>query len=182
MQCLISGDLESAAEIAPRLRALGGCPHLARLLADIRRLEGECRRAGEIREANRLKRRHRALSVFGVHGLDVERLLPSVRLPDGYEGKILLVAVFGGAAHGRTLLRCGDAWHREILEDARQEVADLGLTRAQVDAVGGAWVRFDADGAIAVWGASEEFGACDRLTAVDLIRTAYPQRPVRALD
>ena len=110
------------------------------------------------------------------------RLLPPVRLPDGYAGKVLLVSLSGGAADGRVCLRGGDDWHREILADVRQEVTDLGLSRARVDEMGGCWLRFEVDGSISLWGRSDEFGDCDKVLAADLVRSAYPDRPVRVID
>ena len=181
-RCLQAGDLEGAAELVSTLPRPRIVAELTRLVAVLAQREADHRKAGEIREAHRLRRRRRALLVFRDHGLDLARLLPSVRLPQGYEGKILLLMVSGGAANGRVLLRCGDEWHREILRDTREEVADLGFSRSQVDTMGGAWARFEEDGAISIWGASEEFGACDRQQAIDLIRRAHPDRLVRVIE
>ena len=182
MRCLEGGDLEAAVGVAGGTLKSRASASVARLIAGLYHLEVECRAAGEIREANRLKRRRRALLIFCDHGLDVDRLLATVRLSEGYEGKFLLLTVSGGAAGGRMFFRGGDEWHREILRNAREEVADLGLSRARVDAAGGGWVRCEDDGAISISGGSEEFGACDRHLAADMLRAACPQRAVRVIE
>ena len=66
----------------------------------------------------------------------------------------------------------------EILMDTREEIQDLGFENALVDPVGGAFVRFDDNRSIEVYGISDEFGGCDKQAAADLIRQAFPERPV----
>jgi hypothetical protein len=100
-------------------------------------------------------------------------IVPAVVLPEGYRGKILLVLV---ACRGQSLvaLRSGDLWHREILRNTQAEMARLGLPDARVDELGGAWLAFEPDGSIRIWGGSDEFGACDRDYAAALIRASRP--------
>jgi len=102
-----------------------------------------------------------------------------VDLPDGYHGKVLLVRIVGGMAHGLVCLRGGDDWHREILRNTTEEIHDLGYENSIVVPAGGAWVRFDDDGTILVYGSSDEFGACDKKMAADLIAGAFPGRKIR---
>jgi hypothetical protein len=103
----------------------------------------------------------------------MEGIIPAVILPDGYRGKILLVLVTLGE-ESLVVLRSGDLWHREILRNTEAEVCDLGLTDARVNELGGASLFFEVDGAIRIWGGSDEFGACDRDYAAALVKAARP--------
>ena len=180
--CLLAGDLEGAAEAAGSRLGRVAAAELNRLAVSLARQEAARRAAGEIRESLRLARRRRALLVFKDHGLDVDRLLPAVRLAPGYSGKIILAAVSGGAADGRVCLRGGDDWHREILADLRDEVVDAGLSRSQVDELGGARLRLEADGRLFVFGGSEEFGACDKEYAAEIIKKKFRDRMIKIRD
>jgi hypothetical protein len=110
---------------------------------------------------------------FATEKRTLEEMIPTVVLPDGYRGKILLVLI---NARGESLvvLRSGDLWHREILRNTEEEVFNLGLTDAQVNELGGASLFFEADGSIRIWGGSDEFGACDRDYAAALVMAARP--------
>ena len=130
--------------------------------------------SGDIRAANRLRRRQRALEVFRAHGLVPEKMIASVDLPHGYGGKILLVQILGGMAHGIVCLRSGDDWHREILRNTKEEIQDLGFENADVVPLGGAWVQFDPRGTITLYGSSDEYGTCDKKVAADLISRLFP--------
>jgi hypothetical protein len=99
-------------------------------------------------------------------------------LPEGYNGKILLMVISGGALNGRVCLRSGGDWHREILTDTREEILDLGFESALVDPVGGGFVRFEDNGSIEVYGISDEFGGCDKHAAVSMIHKIFPERKV----
>ena len=107
-----------------------------------------------------------------------ENEIPSVILPEGYNGKILLVSVRGSAIGNIVVLRSGDLWHREILRNTENEIRGLGFADAQVHALGGALVRFEADGGIVIYDSSHEFGACDKEFASGLIKAAFPSRRV----
>jgi hypothetical protein len=133
---------------------------------------------GEIRSANRTERRKKAVAVFRDHGLDPKRLFAPAILPEGYNGKILLMVISGGTLNGRVCLRSGGDWHREILTDTREEILDLGFESALVDSVGGGFVRFEDNGSIEVYGISDEFGGCDKQASADLIRQTFPGRKV----
>lgn len=133
---------------------------------------------GEIRSANRSSRRIRALKIFRDHGLDPEKLIPLVELPEGYRGKILLVSFSGGVIEGMVCLRSGDDWHREILRNTEKEIRDLGFVGSYVIPAGGAFVKFKANGNIIVSGSSDDFGVCDKAIAAELIGKAFPGRTI----
>jgi len=105
------------------------------------------------------------------------RISPVV-LSEGYNGKILLVSVSGDGIEKAVLLRSGDLWHREILRNTEAEVKNLGFENALVHELGGALVRFEPDGTITIFGASQEFGACDKAYAAELVRDRFPGRRV----
>lgn len=134
---------------------------------------------GNRRQSTRIQRRILALKVFREHGLDQERLIQPVDLPEGYAGKILLLSLKGPGSEGTTCLRSGDLWHREILADTEEEIADLGFDLTDVSPVGGAWVRFDESQVITLYGSSQEFGECDKQCAAQLIAGVYPHHRVQ---
>ena len=109
-------------------------------------------------------------------------MVAEVDLPEGYQGKIVLVLVRGGGFEGTVCLRSGDGWHREILNNARVELQDLGFPSAEVYPLGGAYAGFDGDGRIVIWGTSDEFGSCDKDLAAEMIGRAYPGRRVVVED
>ncbi len=105
-------------------------------------------------------------------------LIPLVILPEGYNGKILLVSVSGSMIDKTVILRSGDLWHREILRNTENEIRSYGIANAQVHQLGGALVRFEPDGTIIIYGRSQEFGACDKAYAAELVRDMFPERQV----
>jgi hypothetical protein len=112
-----------------------------------------------------------------------QRIEPASRvrpviLPEGYNGKILLVSVSGHGLEKAVLLRSGDLWHREILRNTEVEIKNLGFENARVHELGGAHVRFEPDGTITIFGASQQFGACDKEYAAKLVRDRFPGRMV----
>ena len=111
--------------------------------------------------------------------IESNRLIPGVILPEGYNGKILLVSVSGLGDEKKVILRSGDLWHREILRNTETEIKNLGFDNARVHELGGALVRFEPDGAITIYGASREFGACDKEFAAEMVRKAFPERAVK---
>ena len=138
--------------------------------------------AGETGEARRLARRAAALNSLLVHGPVPAQMVAETELPDGYEGKILMVLLTGGGFDDMVCLRSGDGWHREILLNTQAEIADLGFPDAQVHPLGGAYAGFDSDGSIGIWGTSDEFGCCDKQQAARLIARAYPGKRLRIED
>ncbi len=107
------------------------------------------------------------------------KMIPAVVLPEGYRGKILLVSIAVGAEHV-VVLRSGDLWHREILRNTEAEIRALGLSGAKIDELGGAHLRFEADGSILIWGGSDEFGACDHEYAAALLKSVWPDRRINS--
>ena len=108
----------------------------------------------------------------------MKKLIPEIILPEGYNGKILLVSVSGDGIEKSILLRSGDLWHREILRNTEAEIKHLGFEKAQVHELGGALVRFETDGAITIYGASQEFGACDKEYAAEIIKRKFRDRTI----
>ena len=140
---------------------------------------GRMQAEGETGEARRLARRAAALNELLVHGPHPARMVAETELLEGYVGRILLVLLTGGGFDDTVCLRSGDGWHREILHNTRAEIADLGFPEAQVHPLGGAYVGFDSDGSVVIWGTSDEFGCCDKDLAARLIARAYPEKTVR---
>ncbi|RLC18017.1 MAG: hypothetical protein DRI24_04195 [Deltaproteobacteria bacterium] len=136
------------------------------------------RTKGDIRTANRLKRRLQSLTVFRTVGFIPEKMMSPVDLHEGYHGKILMVRIVGGGANGLVGLRSGDDWHREILRNTQEEIQDLGFDNSQVMPMGGAWVRFDPGDTIRVYGSSDEFGGCDKNIAADLLNSVFPNKKI----
>ncbi len=104
--------------------------------------------------------------------------IPAVILPEGYNGKILLVSVSSDRIDKTVILRSGDLWHREILRNTVNEIRNHGIADAQVHQLGGALVRFEPDGTIIIYGRSQEFGPCDKAYAAELILNLFPKRRV----
>jgi len=111
--------------------------------------------------------------------IESNRLIPEVILPEGYNGKILLVSVSGDGIKRTVLLRSGDLWHREILRNTKTEIKNLGFDNALVHELGGALVRFEPNGTITIYGASQEFGACDKEFAAELVRKEFRERIIK---
>ena len=101
------------------------------------------------------------------------QILPVI-LPEGYNGKILLISVTAARIGKRVVLRSGDLWHREILRTTENEFRSLGIVDAQVHSLGGALLRFEPDGSIIIYGSSQEFGSCDKAYAARLVQEAFP--------
>ena len=114
--------------------------------------------------------------------IEPDSQISPVILPEGYNGKILLVSVSGDGIKKTALLRSGDLWHREILRNTETEIKSLGFENALVHELGGALLRFEPDGAITIYGASQEFGACDKEFAAEMIRKEFRERSVKVRD
>jgi len=114
----------------------------------------------------------------GVPSIEPGSRISPVILPEGYKGKILLVSVNGDGIEKTVLLRSGDLWHREILRNTEVEIKNLGFENVRVHELGGAYVRFEPDGTITIYGASQQYGACDKAYAAELVRDMFPGRRV----
>ena len=90
----------------------------------------------------------------------------------------MLVSVGGDAIKDTIILRSGDIWHSEILHATEVEIKKYGIKAARVHEAGGAWVRFNKEGTIFIYGYSEEFGACDKNFAAGLLRQLFPERSI----
>ena len=104
--------------------------------------------------------------------------IPTIILPEGYVGKIILVSVSGAGNQDKIILRSGDLWHREILRNTEAEIRSLGFHDAQVCELGGAHLRFEPDGTIIIYGNSQQYGACDKEYAAKLVKDKFPDRRV----
>ena len=128
-------------------------------------------------------------ATFGVHLREaapattfMTTRFPSVVLPEGYNGKILLALVKASDIEDTVVLRSGDLWHREILRNTETEISRLGLNAVAVHELGGAWVRSHRDGGFIVFGGSDEYGACDTSLAAQLLQRQFPGRTIRVED
>ena len=152
--------------------------HADHLIHDWELQSRQLQTRGETGAARRMARGVQALRALLAHGPDPARMVTEVDLPEGYQGKIVLVLFKGGGFEGTACLRSGDGWHREILNNAMTELRDLGFPSAEAYPLGGAYAGFDDEGRIVIWGTSDEFGACDKELAAEMIRRAYPDRRV----
>ena len=107
-----------------------------------------------------------------------DSIIAPITLPEGYSGKILLISVSGDGIEKKIILRSGDLWHREILRNAETEIRNLGFRNAQVHELGGAHLRFEPDGSIIIHGTSQQYGACDKEIAANLVRIKFSDRRV----
>jgi hypothetical protein len=106
----------------------------------------------------------------------LETVIPTVVLPEGYSGKIMLISIAIGE-ESLVVLRAGGRWHREILRNTEAEIR-ARLSEARIDERGGAYLRFEADGSIFLWGRSDEFGTCDYGRVAALLKSLWPNRKV----
>jgi len=116
------------------------------------------------------------------HHNEASKKIKTTILPEGYNGKILMVVIRGGDIDGLVCLRSGDLWHREILRNTESEIRDLGFSGSSVYELGGAHVRFEANKDIIIFGTSDDFGSCDKRYAAKLIQQEFKDRKVIVLD
>jgi len=135
-------------------------------------------KAGNIRASIRYQRQATTLTMLRHTGRLSGAVIPSAVLPEGYCGKIMLAWGEGDCIQGRTFLRSGDDWHREILRSFEAEVQDYGFENFQIAPKGGAFAHFQTDGTITLYGSSEEYGRCSREEALQLVQTAFSDRTV----
>lgn len=178
LQQIQQGRLESAFALLVGNDITLASGALERPIADCLQSATTLKDAGNIRASLRYQRRAAALTILKNTGRLSGTVIPSVVLPEGYCGKILLVWAEGDCIQGRTFLRSGDDWHREILRGFEEEVQDYGFENVQIAPKGGAFARSKTDGSIALSGFSEAFGRCSREEAIQLVQTAFPDRTV----
>jgi hypothetical protein len=104
--------------------------------------------------------------------------IPTIILPEGYSGKILLVSISGDGIEEMIVLRSGDLWHREILRNTEQEMRNLGFENIRISELGGAHLRFETDGTVVIHGTSDQYGACDKDYAARLVKSKFPGRKI----
>ncbi len=119
-----------------------------------------------------------SLRRFRDSGCDPGKIIEKIILPEGYNGKILLVMFKGGILDGRVCLRSGDLWHREILRNTEIEINHLGFFESVVYELGGAHVRFEKNKDIVIFGTSDDFGSCDKAYAAGLIQQIFKDRQI----
>ena len=128
--------------------------------------------------SHKLDRRIKALKRFRDHGCNPGQIIEKTTLKQGYSGKILIVAIMGGVIDRLTCLRSGDLWHREILQNTKNEIRDLGFSNSSVYELGGAHVRFEKNKDIIIYGTSDDFGPCDKEYASELIQQVFKDRNI----
>lgn len=124
----------------------------------------------------------KALERFRDNGCDPEKIIEKIILPEGYNGKILLVMIMGGVLGKQVCLRSGDMWHREILRNTDNEIKYLGFFESTVCELGGAHVRFEKNNDIVIYGTSNDFGSCDKVYASKLIQQIFKDRNIIILN
>lgn len=141
------------------------------------------RESGDIiNNPHQLDLRIEALLRYRDHGYDPEKIIKETVLPEGYTGKILMVAIMGGVIDRQVCLRSGDLWHREILKNTENEIRALGFFKSSVYGLGGAFARFENNNDIILSGTSDDFGSCDKLYASRLIKKVFKDRKVIVID
>ena len=182
LQLIRCGRLESAYALLCHHNITLDKPELTKLIMDCQERAGIEKKAGDIRASQRYQRRTVTLQLLRAIGHLSGSVIPPAVLPEGYCGKIMLVFVRGDCISGRTCLRSGDDWHREIVRSFEQEVQDYGFEKFLLAPQGGSFVEFQLDGTITLSGSSEEFGRCPEAEAIKLIKTAFPDRKMHWSD
>jgi len=178
LQHIHQGRLESAFALLVENDIVLEPQALESPIADCLQHAKTLKNAGNIRASIRYQRRATALTMLRNTGRFSGTVIPSAVLPEGYSGKIMLAWAEGDCIQGRTFLRSGDDWHREILRSFEAEVQDYGFENFQIAPKGGAFAHFQSDGTITFSGSSEAFGRCSREEALQLVQTAFPDRTV----
>lgn len=168
--CVKAFEFEDALKICMQYNVAPALTDMERL---INSLVTQRESTDVISSFNRLDRRIKALKRFRDHGCDPGQIIEKTTLKQGYNGKILIVAIMGGVIDKLTCLRSGDLWHREILQNTKNEIRDLGFSKSLVYELGGANVRFETNKDIVIFGTSDDFGMCDKDYASNLIQQVF---------
>lgn len=168
--------MESAQTLLQTGRAVVAPHALAELIAEKARRASAMKAAGETRAHRRLVRAVDSLCMFRDRGKLSGEIIPKSDLTADYRGKFMVIGLQGNLIPWRVYLRSGDDWHREIVRNFEEEVCDFGFENFQTKPLGGAFIDCSPADAVALWGASEEFGACSFEKAAQLIEAALPDR------
>jgi hypothetical protein len=177
-----SGEFEKAIELMNSSGVRLEINDIHPLIARFENTAAEALLQNAFAEVRRLNHRKESLLAFCNSGFDAGGLIPPVRMPEGYRGKILLVSVSGGVIGQTVCLRTNDLHHRDILRNTELEIRDLGLHGSRVRELGGASVDSESDGSVRIWGGSDDFGTCDKNVAAMLLRSMYPDKTVLVRD
>ena len=178
LQLIDQGLLESASALLVQHGIILSTPELTQRIDCCLKHGKTSKDDGDIQASMQYQRRAAALTVLRDAGHLSWAIIPSVVLPGGYRGKIMLASVEGDLIPRRTFLRSGDDWHREILRSFEEEVSDYGFEKFHIAPRGGAFAEFRRDGTIVLFGSSEEFGRCDLEEARLLVLTVFPDRDI----
>jgi hypothetical protein len=178
LACIKAFEFEDALKISMQYNVM---PTLADMDRFINGLIMQRESRDQTYPSHKLDRRIKALKRFRDHGCDPGKIIEKTTLPEEYNGKILIVAIMGGVIDRFTCLRSGDLWHREILQNTKNEIRDLGFFKSSVYQLGGAYVRFETNKDIVISGTSDDFGSCDKIYASKLIKQVFKNRNIIVL-
>ena len=74
--------------------------------------------------------------------------------------------------------RCGNIGHPYHSPGLNCAIGVQDTRGALIHELGGAHVRFEPDGTIVIHGSSQQYGACDKQHAAELVRKAFAGRQV----
>ena len=174
-----SFELEKAVKICRRYNVRPAAADMDRLIIDF--IE-QMRNCGTDGLSPYMDQRLKALKRIRDYGCDSETIIKGICLPRGYNGKILMVRITGGEIGERVCLRSGDIWHREILQNTRNEIRNLGFPASDVFELGGAYVAFESRHCIVISGTSDDYGSCNKVLTASLIRKAFPHMDIVIRD
>ncbi len=179
LACVKAFQFEEAFKICNRYNVK---PALSDMDQIINTLASQRNSSEVISSPHKFDRRLKALKIIRDHecdpGCDPGKIIEKTILPEGYKGKILIVAITGWVIGKLVCLRSGDLWHREILKNTENEIRDLGFFESSVHELGGAHVRFETNKDIVIFGTSDEYGSCDKVFASRLIQQVFKNRNI----
>jgi hypothetical protein len=177
-----AGEFERAIELinASGVSLVGADIH--RVITLFERMAAEALSRNVFVTVRQLHVRRESLLAFRDGGFDADKLIPQVKIPEAYRGKILLVSISGGVIGEIVCLRSNDLHHRDILRNTELAMQDLGLHSTRVWELGGASIHCETDGSMRIWGSSDDFGTCDKNFAAMLIKRVYPGKIITIQD
>jgi len=136
---------------------------------------------GQVSQAIRKKQMLKRFDQYRESGLNQEDI-PQVVIPEGYQGKIILVE-FRGKTYFRGDREQGEAGHEKILGQFNEELRLYGFNAdlyKHSDTKGGAYLSFGKDGSILISDSSYDLGECDKEEAKELVLSLYKDREIIA--